>query len=94
MKEGVCDSLTNFMVIANRLNAFTGESCHGHVDWIFSYPNISFGVRHIHQRRVLFWNLRQIYKRYKNKKEINLTLKKELKIPFFLNKRNHSVSSK
>lgn len=83
--DGVHDSLVNFMVIANRLNAFTLESCHGHVDWIFSYPNISFGVRHGHQRRVSLWNLHQRYKRYKDKRKINLTLEKRVEdIIFFL----------
>lgn len=83
--EGVRDSLANFMVIANRLNAFTSESCHGHVDWIFSYPNISFGVRHTPQRRVPFWNVYQLYKRYRNKKGIDSTLEKRVEdIIFFL----------
>ena len=83
--DGIHDSLVNFMVIANRLNAITIESCHGHVDWIFSYPNISFEVRHTHERRVSFWNLYQLYRRYKNKKKINLTLEKRVEdIIFFL----------
>lgn len=83
--DGVCDALINFMVIANRLNAFTSESCHGHVDWIFSYPNISFEVRHTHQRGIPLWNVHQRYKRYRNKKEINLTLEKRVEdIIFFL----------
>lgn len=83
--EGVYDSLLNFMVIANRLNATTIESCHGHVDWIFSYPNISFEVRHVPQRRVPFWNMYQLYKRYKNKKKIISTLEKRAEdIIFFL----------
>lgn len=83
--DGIHDSLVNFMVIANRLNAFTIESCHGHADWIFSYPNISFEVRHSFQRKVHFWNLYRIYKKYKNKKEIDLTLEKRLEnIIFFL----------
>lgn len=83
--DGIHDSLVNFMVIANRLNAVTIESCHGHVDWIFSYPSISFEVRHTHQRRVPFWNLYQFYRRYENKKKINLTLEKRVEdIIFFL----------
>lgn len=83
--DGIYDSLVNFMVIANRLNAFTCESCHGHVDWIFSYPNISFGVRHSHQRRVPFWNVYQLYRKHKNKREINSTLEKRVEdIIFFL----------
>jgi hypothetical protein len=83
--DGIRDSLVNFMVIANRLNAFTIESCHGHVDWIFSYPNISFEVRHSHQRKVSLWNLSQLYKRYKNNKKINVTLEKRVEdIIFFL----------
>lgn len=83
--EGVRDSLVNFMLIANRLNAFTIESCHGHVGWMFSYPNISFVVRHVHERRVPFWNVYQRYKRYKNNKKINVTLEKRVEdIIFFL----------
>lgn len=83
--DGVYDSLVNFMVIADRLNSSTIESCHGHVDWIFSYPNISFEVRHAPQKRVLLWNLHQRYKKYKNKKAINSTLEKRVEdIIFFL----------
>ena len=83
--DGVRDSLVNFMVIADRLKAQTIESCHGHVDWIFSFPNVSFEVRHAHLRRTPFWNLYQRYKRYKNKKKIDLTLEKRVEdIIFFL----------
>ena len=81
--EGVRDSLINFMVIADRLNVATTESCHGHVDWIFSYPTISFDVKHVHQRRVPIWNVYQRYKRYTNKREINANLKKRVEDSIF-----------
>lgn len=82
---GVYDALVNFMVMADYLNAITVESCHGHVNWIFSYPNISFGLKCSHQRRVPFWNLYQRYKKYKNNKRIDLTLEKRVEdIVFFL----------
>lgn len=81
--EGVYVALANFMVIANRLNAVTIESCHGHVDWIFPYPNISLRVVHPPEEKVPFWRFRRLYKKYKNKKSIYATLERRVKDTIF-----------